>query len=177
MFSESSLGAYLYLQKRAHRQHDSYTIERIDRALDEIVNNPGRTDPVPFQVRSSMANAAKVIKARRVIAPVIPLEAHDAHRSGGTSGDVASVSDASPYAVVETVAWLNGTRLVSPTQRALLLALVRGHDAATLAAASGVPVPRMRERIARARAAARRAYALEVRAPRMSESALLRGPA
>ncbi|MEO9322234.1 hypothetical protein ABFT23_02005 [Nocardioides sp. C4-1] len=172
MFSDNSLGAYLYLQECARTQTDSYALERLDRALDEVASNPLRDHPAQFQARSAMANAAKVLKSRRALAPVTSLEVRQEYRDD-IGADSRCAGGPSSLEAIETVVWLTGTRAITEVQRSILMALAQGHDAASLADRQGVPIARMRERIARARAAGRRAYAGEVlHAPECSNNVL-----
>lgn len=147
MFSTEAQSAYLILQAQARNTHDDYTLERIDRALDEIVRNLSKTDPPEHQVRSALANAGKVMANRRRLAPVV------SHEDLVT--DVDAREDG--YDVVELRSWLETAPLPSPA-RTLLVALAAGADAKDLAAQQDVPVQRIRERIARARKSARADY-------------------
>ncbi|MFI7484069.1 hypothetical protein ACH9EU_16835 [Kocuria sp. M1R5S2] len=147
MFSTEAETAILILQAQSRKASDLYTQDRIDRALDEIVRNPSKTNPPEHQVRSALANAGKVMANRRRVAPVVSHE------------DLVIEVDAREdgYDVVELRYWLETAPLSSPA-RTLLLALAAGADANDLAAQHDVPVQRIRERIARARKNARADY-------------------
>src|SRR5262245_9084587 len=121
MFSSEAESAILDLQRRASKSSDNYTLECIERALDEIVRNPHKTDPDQHQVRSAMANAAKVIKNRRLLAPT-------------TSVDDPSIGPGylePGYAAVEMASWLDSAPL-STSDRATLSRLADGAEADTL---------------------------------------------
>lgn len=147
MFSSQAASAYLTLQEQALSASDNYTVERIERALDEILRNPHKTSPPAFQVRSAIANAAKVIAGRRRLAPPISTD------SPGVEVD----EEEGGYLAVEVMHWL-GTASVTVAERAILRGLANGEDAETLAASRGVPVERMREKISRARKSAANHY-------------------
>ncbi len=144
--------AIVSLQRRALRSRESYTIDVVDRALDEIVRNYDNPKPAPWQVRSALANAAKVVRGRREV--VAPVDFRDER------GSQPGVTDAE-LELVDVRDWLDRTPALSDTQRRLLVRIADGDDAVELAADSGVPIPRMRERIARARSRARQAYVTE----------------
>src|SRR5271165_6272383 len=100
------------LHNQARRTADNFDLERIDRALDEIVrlNSPeshGR------QVRSAMANASKVIRARRDIAPCISLD--------GLQGEHGNTD--SHELVMDLRLWLRDTKRITEQQRRLLALL------------------------------------------------------
>lgn len=151
--SAQAQAALARLYTKAGNTSDNFDLERIDRALDEIVRL-NSTDVPSHQVRSALANASKVILDRRKIAPVVSLEA--------VPVDVASPDG--EEAVVDLRAWLHDTRRITEQQRRMLTRLADGDSTDALAGADRVPLPRMRERVSRARKAARAAYAQEVAA-------------
>ncbi len=135
------------LYDQARRAADNFELERIDRALDEIVrlNSPeshGR------QVRSAMANASKVIRARRDIAPCISLDGLQVEHGHSDSHEL----------VIDLRLWLRDTKRITDQQRRLLALLADDYDAEAIAAMYRIPVLRMREQISRARKAARAAF-------------------
>lgn len=153
----NALAAVDHLQQRAARFYDIYELERIDRALDEIVENLHRTDPVPFQCRSALANAAKVIRKRRAIRRYDSL---DKPFADGALLDVGVVEG--DLAVVELIEWIDTSPSLSTGERRLLRDLAAGEDAESLARRDDVPVARMRERISRARSVGKAGYQSEV---------------
>jgi hypothetical protein len=160
MITEQAHDALVSMQRRARNTADSYSLDRIDRALDEISRNLGNDRPAPFQTRSAYANAGKVIASRRLIAPTVSLDrARDDEPASAARGIGA---DEDGYAVVELLDWLRTSPSLTPPLRRLIVDLSRGEDALSLASKYGVPVARIRERISRARAAARAAYLREV---------------
>jgi hypothetical protein len=148
MFSEQAQSAYLSLQSKAMMAADSYILDRVERALDEISRNPNNTSPAAHQVRSAWANSRKVLDRRRQLAPQISIDA--------PAGAEPVELDAS-FAVVDALDWLEHAA-VSDSDRHLLRGLADGADAHSLAEADGVGVQRMRERISRARRAAATDY-------------------
>lgn len=153
MLSSEAESAYLALQSRALSARESYTIDRVERALDEIIRNPENTKPADHQVRSAWANAGKVLENRRSLAPQMSLD---------TPGlQLAEVDGA--FDAVEIFDWLDHAA-VSPSDGLVLRLLARGADAQLLADVDDVPVQRMRERISRARRVARADYRSSVEA-------------
>ncbi|WP_406260217.1 hypothetical protein OIA45_19260 [Streptomyces chartreusis] len=153
MISHPVEGAIVALQQSARVTFDTYQLDRIDRALDELLRNPSdESTPAEYRVRSAMGHAYEVLERRKTIAPLVSLEAE--HTEQG-------VSDRD-YPLVEINEWLRGEPGISQEQRALLQALARGEDAATLAQCEGLPVARVRERISRARRAARELWRASV---------------
>jgi hypothetical protein len=154
MFSPEAQSAYSTLQSRALSASGGYMLSRLERALDEILRNPRNTSPAPFQVRSALANAGKVIENRRKLAP------QDSLDEQAKSFDEPGKIDAR-YGVVEISYWLDRAA-VSDADRGLLRCLAAGADATALAETAGVSVQRMRERVSRARRAASRDYQASV---------------
>lgn len=155
MFSTETQAAVMSLQRMASTEIDAYWLERLDRAIDECVAHPERTDPAPFQRRSALANAKKVIDGRRAIRQWHSIGEQDMVCS-------SSAPDGGHYATVEWREWLRTSSAISATHRCLLLQLADGHDAEDLAKVYGLPVRVMRQRISRARSVARSARALDV---------------
>ncbi|MEJ7647720.1 MAG: hypothetical protein WKF57_01535 [Nakamurella sp.] len=145
-----ALTAVESLQRRALRLTDNYELERHDRALDELVAHLDRTSPAQFQTRSALANAAKVIRSRRRIAPTISLE----------SKAMALVHH-DEFCRVDLAQWVETSASLSFGDRSTRVALIDGHDAVSLAAERRTVVPRTRESISRARRAGREAYRAE----------------
>lgn len=132
-----------------------YVLDLIDRALDELLRQPDNRRPAAFQIRSARANAAKVVRDRRLIQEGQVLRNRPPrpgiHRAERLSHDGLT-------GVVELRDWLARTPGLNPAQRQILGDLADGHDAQSIADRDLVPVARVRERIARARQAARAAY-------------------
>ncbi|MEV7482703.1 hypothetical protein ACIQGA_09635 [[Kitasatospora] papulosa] len=153
MISHPVEGAIVALQQSAHATFDTYQLDRIDRALDELLRNPSdESTPAEYRVRSAMGHAYEVLERRKIIAPLISLDAEHTEQ-GGKDRD---------YLLVEINEWLRSEPGITHDQRALLQALARGEDAASLAHCEGLPVARVRERISRARRAAREIWKASV---------------
>lgn len=147
MISPPVIGAVQALQKQALASHDTYELDRIDRALDELLRNPDDTStPARHRIRSAMGHAYEVLERRRAIAP--PAAVLDDELGDQENTDAG-------YLVVEIRAWLQTEPQLANGERTLLEDLTHGHDAASIARRNGVPLPRMRERISRARRRAR----------------------
>lgn len=160
MITQQAQQALISLQQRAINTHDSYFLERAERALDEVVRNHENASPAAFQIRSALANAAKVIADRRTKVPVASL---DCEVEGHSFTQEPGVTDGG-YAVVDLLQWIHSTSALTALERRLILDLAEGEDAGSIASRTGVPVARMRERISRVRKIARHAYSLEVAA-------------
>ncbi|WP_251146528.1 hypothetical protein [Streptomyces sp. CBG30] len=75
MISHPVAGAVSALQKQALASSDTYELDRIDRALDELLRNPtNASTPAPFRTKSAMGHAYEVLERRRAIVQFIPLE-------------------------------------------------------------------------------------------------------
>jgi DNA-directed RNA polymerase specialized sigma24 family protein len=146
--------ALIALETRACHTTSTFRLEQIDRALDEVLRLNG-TQPTAFQVRSATANAAKVLRDRRRIAPVISLDDPQLGEPGAQDSQIP---------VIDLRSWLRTTRGLTEGQRRLLTLMAEYDDADTVAAEYGAPSARIRERVSRARRAARTAYAREVTA-------------
>jgi hypothetical protein len=146
LISNPVAGAISVLQKRALTSRDTYELDRIDRALDELLRNP--TDistPAQHRVRSAMGHAYEALERRRAIVPTVPLDPERvdcAHTDGH-------------YLAVEILEWLRTEPGLTKDERILLSDLARGGDAISLATRHTVPLARIRERISRARRNAR----------------------
>ena len=139
--------ALIRLHDQAHRTADNFELERIDRALDEIVrlNSP---DSYGRQVRSAMANALKVIAtgAKSFAARLKPGRSTALHRNAMEAViDLRSVAARhhAHHRAAAQAADAAGRRATTPTPSPPCTASRR---------------PRMREQISRARKAARAAY-------------------
>ncbi|MFE3109065.1 hypothetical protein ACFXKJ_19410 [Kitasatospora indigofera] len=146
MISHPVAGAVDALQKQALASCDIYELDRIDRALDELLRNPtDASTPAPYRARSAMGHAYEALERRRAIAPCVPL---DPARVDCDQTD-------SSLLVAEILTWLRTEPSLTMSERILLGELAHGLDAASMAHRHAVPLPRMRERISRARRRAR----------------------
>jgi hypothetical protein len=152
VLTEQACDAMTALYARARKTRDVFELERIDRALDEIVRL-NDTKPAAFQIRSAMANASKVILARRALVPCISLDG--AQHCGVRDGQ---------FAATDLTLWLEATSALTREQRSLMRLVAREEDPAAIAAAHGMAPALMRQRISRLRKAARDAYAADVTA-------------
>jgi hypothetical protein len=142
MISHPVAGAVTALQQQALASRDTFELDRIDRALDELLRNPTDTStPVQHRIRSAMGHAYEALERRRAIAPLVPLN-HERSDHGHTDAR---------YLVVEILTWLQSEPELASAERVLLDDLARGHDATSIAHHRGVSLLRMRERISRAR--------------------------
>ncbi|MGW7314630.1 hypothetical protein [Streptomyces sp. NPDC054865] len=155
MISHPVEGAIFALQKRALATCDTYELDRIDRALDELLRNPSdAATPTDYRVRSAMGHAYEALERRKAIAPSISLGAEHSHRG--------AVDQA--YTAIELFEWLRADPGIPQSQRVVLLALAHGDDAESLATRDGLALSRARERISRARKRARQLWAESVQA-------------
>ncbi|MFF4197471.1 hypothetical protein [Nonomuraea sp. NPDC001831] len=153
MLTQQAQHALSELYAQACRITDTFELERIDRALDEIVRLNGSSSAT-FQVRSARGHAWQVLRDRRVAVPLIALESLQTRQESG--------EHEGRYTAVELIQWLRTTRALTANQKQLLFRLIQEEDTAVLAADYGLALSRMRERISRVRKVARRAYTSEV---------------
>lgn len=153
MLSEQAQRALILLDCRARNTGDLFVLDRVDRAKDEIIRLNSMA-PVAFQVRSAWAHAGAVLRERQKLIPAMRL-------SDVASQDEPGAEDLS-FAAVELREWLRTTPSLAEMQRQLLQNLATGMESHALATQLGIPLPRMREQISRARKLARSAYATEV---------------
>ncbi|QKW32550.1 hypothetical protein HUT17_05335 (plasmid) [Nocardiopsis flavescens] len=154
MLTQQAQRALESLYLRAGKAGDSFELERIDRALDEVIRL-NSSDPAPFQVRSAYAHAGTRMRHRRDLAPTVSHEELEPHREPGNPDH--------RFPIVDILQWVKTTPSLTAAQRTLLQDLGNGYEATDLAAAHGIPTKRMSERICRLRKHARAAYHAEVR--------------
>lgn len=143
MINQPVEAAVIALQKRALATRDLYELDRIDRALDELLRNPDERASAASaisRVRSALGHAYETIESRRKIAPLIVLDDH-----------TDRCSDDPGYRIAEIILWLRTEPTLATSDREILCHLADGEDAKSLAEWHGLPVARMRERISRAR--------------------------
>ncbi|GIH28487.1 hypothetical protein Aph01nite_67970 [Acrocarpospora phusangensis] len=155
MLTEQAHDALSALYARARKTSDNYELERIERALDEIIRLNDAA-PAAFQIRSALAHAGQVLRERRGLASFAPLDDIEPHQEPGRC-DVR-------FAVVDLTVWLQTTPALTEGQRHLMNQLLAEEDGTVLAATHGLVPARLRERISRIRRIARTAYASEVAA-------------
>ncbi|MFD4907529.1 hypothetical protein [Kitasatospora purpeofusca] len=151
--TEQAQRALVLLTHRADNTGDLFTLDRVDRAKDEIIRL-NSSSPAPFQLRSAMAHAVAVLQERRKLVPSMWLSELESQDEPGT--------EELTFAAVDTYHWLQTTRALTEPQRAVLQDLAAGLESDTLASRRRIALPRMREQISRARKLARTAYASEV---------------
>ncbi|MEU4166183.1 hypothetical protein AB0F46_04755 [Streptomyces sp. NPDC026665] len=155
MISHPVEGAIFALQKRALDTCDTYQLDRIDRALDELLRNPcDDCTPAEHRVRSAMGHAYEVLERRKMIAPSISLGVLSTEHGAADQG----------YPLIEILEWLRAEPGIPQSQRVVLQALAHGDDAEALAARHGLSLLRARERISRARKQARQLWAASAQA-------------
>ncbi|MFI9366630.1 hypothetical protein ACIG5E_37110 [Kitasatospora sp. NPDC053057] len=147
--SDEVVAAIDALQTQAMRTSDVYQLDRIERAIDELLRNPGDDKtPARHRVRSALAHAYELLQRRKEIAP-----------QGELCPERESVGYTEQgYHQVELLELIRVEPSFKHADRVILGYLVRGADAVTLAEKYSVPVPRMRERISRLRCNARKAW-------------------
>ncbi|MER6279768.1 hypothetical protein ABT202_26345 [Streptomyces sp900105245] len=153
MLTEQAQRALILLDHRARKTGDLFALDRVDRAKDEIIRL-NASAPAAFQVRSAWAHAGAVLRERKTLVPAVRLS--DVAPQDEPGGEDVS------FAAVELREWLRTTPSLAELQRQLLQNLATGMESDTLAPRLGVPLPRMRQQISRARKIARSAYAVEV---------------
>ena len=137
-------------QNLALRCKDSYLLECLELAVDELLRRPDGEGAPRILLDSALAHARTHLRRRRAIRPLVPASDHLAeHEAGG--GEQADIDR---LAVIEFEDWVQRSPLAEE-QRALLLCQIHDVDPMSISAALRLPLPRVRERLARARAAAR----------------------
>lgn len=167
MISLETEAAVVILQQRADvmsATNDVFELDRIDRALDQLVAHPTNTKPPIFQVRDALANASKVLKERRArdIYRMDDATLHEHHREEVELAHLREMPPLSTEGSSDILLWIGSTPSLTDDERSLLFLLSQGEDAVTLAERTGTKVIRLREQIARARRVGRAAYAAEV---------------
>ncbi|CAL9421080.1 hypothetical protein [Nocardiopsis dassonvillei] len=155
MLTEQAQRALELLYLRAGETSNAFGLERLDRALDEVVRL-NSDDPAPFQVRSAYAHAGALMRSRRDLAPTVSHAESGYHHEPGVPEH--------RFTIVDILQWVRTTPSLTTSQRNLLQDLAAGHEAADLATKHGIPTKRMSERVCRLRKHARTAYRAEVRA-------------
>lgn len=159
MLSTQVQHAVQALQAQALATGDSYRLDITDRALDELLRNPASRLPAAYQVRSSQANAAKVVRSRRLQFNEEILRNREprpgVHRQDRLAQQPGEMT-------IDTLDWLARTDGLTEGQRRILFDLADGHDAHSISLRDGVPPTRIQERVSRARRAGRQAYDHEV---------------
>lgn len=143
MISRSVQAAIIALQQRALAAHDLYELDRIERALDELLRTregQGASTPAAARMRSALGHAYEAIERRREIAPSTVLDDHT---------DLGFEDQ--NYRLAEILLWLQTEPALTANDRTTLRALADGEDATSLAHHYGLPIARIRERISRAR--------------------------
>jgi hypothetical protein len=159
MLSTQAQSAVRALQARALATADSYQLDVTDRALDELIRNPGSQRPAAFQVRSARANASKVVRARRQVFDQEVLRNRNLRPGVHRQERLVQSPDEAPGDALD---WLTQSPSLTNGQRRILLDLADGHDAQTLSTRDQVPLARIQERISRARRIGWEAYQHEM---------------
>ncbi|MEV6129384.1 hypothetical protein AB0M05_21565 [Streptomyces violaceusniger] len=148
MFSDVIKAAVTTLQRSAMYTQDIYDLERHERALDELLRDHEFTSgSAQHRIRSAKGHAFEVLERRKVIAPCVTVHAVT-HEPGYTEPG---------FYQVEWLDWIRTEPTFNLIDRTILRSLAVGEDAETLAARHNLPLPRMRQRISRARRVARQA--------------------
>ncbi|MDR6766490.1 DNA-directed RNA polymerase specialized sigma24 family protein [Acidovorax delafieldii] len=139
--------ACVSLQRRIARMqgYNQWLTDQAEEALTELVNNPDRSSPPAHLIRNALANASKKLKRRSELGeaflPTMSFGSDRAAYSTTTENiiDVGRVLDS-----------------IQVGPRALLERAADGADAEEIADELGLPAQRVRERLSRARAEARK---------------------
>ena len=153
MITEQAQAALPRFHALAGPSADVFELDRVDRALDEVLRL-NSDQPAAFQVRSALANASKVLRHRRTLAVTTPLGDVLPQHEPGVCDDGA--------AQIDVLLWVQTSPAFTTSQREVLQLLCSEQDSAAIAEAWGLAPGRVRERVSRARRAARSAYEREV---------------
>ncbi|WP_212749052.1 hypothetical protein [Nocardia cyriacigeorgica] len=126
-----------------------YELDRIDRALDELVRNPQKASASApaAHIRSALGHASQAIGRRREIAPEVELD------SGAEFG-----AEDQNFRLVDIRLWIQSEPTITVRDREILNNLAAGESAESLANRDGLPVTLVRQRISRARRHARQIW-------------------
>ncbi len=149
MISEAVQAAVIALQNRALTARDMYELDRIDRALDELLRTPQKptAGPPKAHMRSALGHAHQAIERRREIAPAAELD----------EGAEVGAEDQN-FRLVEIRLWIQSEPALTVGDRTMLNNLAAGESAESLAHRHGLPVTHVRQRISRARRHARQIW-------------------
>ena len=121
--------------------------DQAEEALTELVNNPQRSDPPAHLIRNALSNASKKLKRRS--------ELGDKFLPSLSFGSDRPVFKNTAENVIDVESVLS---CLPTAQRTLLELAADGADVDEMADELGFPVPRVRERLSRARAQARKLW-------------------
>lgn len=137
-------------QQMCLRCRNSHQQECFELAVDELLRHPDNAGPPKFLLSKALAHSRSHLRRRRAIQHVISASDQlDALDVGG-----GERLDAELYAVIEFDDWIRRSAL-REEQKVLLLYQMYDVDAVSIADHMSLPAPRVRERLARARSAAR----------------------
>lgn len=127
--------------------YNQWLTDQAEEALTELVNNPDRPDPPAHQIRNALSNASKKLKRRSELGEAF----------------LPTLSFGSDRAAYSTTAEniIDVRRVLDAMQgmpRALLELAADGADADEIGDEIGLPAQRVRERLSRARAEARKLW-------------------
>jgi DNA-directed RNA polymerase specialized sigma24 family protein len=134
----------LYRRIARTQSFNQWQTDQAEEALNELVNNPDRSDPSAFQVRNALSNASKKLQRRS--------ELDERFFPSLSFGLDRAVRDDAAEHRLDIVVVLSR---IQSSERNLLELAATGADAYDIADEVGLPVQRVREQLSRARARAR----------------------
>jgi len=137
-------------QKLCLQCSDTHQLECLELAMDELLRHPHRAGTPRDLLDAALAHSRTHLRRRRAIRTIVIASDHLSTSDCG-GGERA---DEEHRTVLEFEDWVHRSAL-GKDQRLLLLCQVHEIDVPAIAQAFSVPAPRIRERLARARAAAR----------------------
>ncbi|MGW5498626.1 hypothetical protein [Streptomyces olivaceoviridis] len=137
-------------QQLCLRCRNSHQQECLELAVDELLRHPENVGPPKSLLRKALAHSRSRLRRRRAIQHLV--SASDQLDTLDVGG--GERMDAELHAMIEFDDWIRRSTL-REEQKALLLYQVHDIDAGSIADHMSLPVPRVRERLARARFAAR----------------------
>lgn len=129
-----------------------YWTERIDRAINSLLNTPGHIGYPPNIVRNALSDAGKNLRRRQELLPIVDIKEVDKdgtpiHRKVELIPDPSAQSTIN---YVELELWLDQICL-SPTDRAILQILLQGGEAEEVRKHFNISLPQARVRVSRVR--------------------------
>ncbi|MFD6508004.1 hypothetical protein [Bacillus sp. NPDC060175] len=137
------------MRKRAKNSYNSYyQVERIEQAMDYLLNNPSKQGDPKTLVRDVMGSAGSKIRNRIEVVK-------KAGELAGVSSPMAmpqQANDSIHYVVIETINEINNLP-IKPKEKKILTELTQGKDTEDLAEQYKTTVTAVRTRISKARTA------------------------
>lgn len=149
-FSPESVEAYRLLQERSLRARTWISVERLERALDDVIRKPSRTGDPQKLANAAWGNAGKVVRDRATHMTRYNQDVHDRPEEENVESLALEIQDSVDRSQM------------TPQERVILHALLEGWEATDIAQALHLPLNRVAVLISRTRKRARRVWTTDV---------------